>query len=194
MQESILRIMVEVADLGVQVAKNTEVITSVEQVAEVLISCLKHNKKILIAGNGGSAAEAQHFAAELVCRFERDRKGFPAIALTTDASILTAWGNDCDFHDVFARQIGALGSIDDVFFGISTSGNSKNVIEGLKVAKEKGLITIGLIGNNGGKMKELCDYSIIVPATNTARIQEVQLMIIHILSGLIETHGTVTTV
>jgi len=151
-----------------------------------LKNCFNNGSKLLIAGNGGSAADSQHFAAEIVGRYKKERRGYPAIALTTDTSILTAWGNDYDFESVFSRQIESLGQQGDIFLGISTSGNSKNVILAVKKAKEMGMITIGLLGNNGGNLKDLVDMSIIVPSTNTARIQEVHITIIHILCEEIE--------
>ncbi len=142
--------------------------------------------KILIFGNGGSAADAQHLAAELVNRFKKERAPLPAIALTTDTSILTAVANDYDFSEVFSKQILALGKKGDIAFGISTSGKSPNVINALKVAKELGLYTVGLSGGDGGLMKELCDYLILVPSMETPRIQEGHLLFLHIFSELLE--------
>ena len=154
--------------------------------ALVIIDSLKNGGKILICGNGGSAADSQHFAAELVGRFKKDRKPLPAIALTTDTSILTAWSNDYSFDTVFSRQIQALGNKNDVLFAITTSGNSKNIIEAVKIAKEMGIFTISLTGNNGGIIKEIADISIIVPSSDTARIQQAHSVIIHILCNIIE--------
>jgi len=154
--------------------------------ALVIIDSLKNGGKILICGNGGSAADSQHFAAELVGRFKKDRKPLPAIALTTDTSILTAWSNDYSFDTVFSRQIQALGNKNDVLFAITTSGNSKNIIEAVKIAKEMGIFTISLTGNNGGRIKEIADISIIVPSSDTARIQQAHSVIIHILCNIIE--------
>ncbi|QER42203.1 D-sedoheptulose 7-phosphate isomerase [Thermodesulfobacterium sp. TA1] len=142
--------------------------------------------KILIFGNGGSAADAQHLAAELVNRFKKERKPLPAIALTTDTSILTAVSNDYDFSQVFVKQILALGKKGDLALGISTSGNSPNVIEGLKTAKELGLYTVGLTGGTGGKMKPWCDHLIVVPSQDTPRIQEGHLLFLHLFSELLE--------
>jgi D-sedoheptulose 7-phosphate isomerase len=140
----------------------------------------------LIAGNGGSAADAQHFAGEIVGRFKKERKGYPAIALTTDASIITSWANDYDFNTIFSRQIEALGKEGDVFLGISTSGNSKNIIEAVKKAKEMGIFCICLLGKDGGELKNLTDLSIIIPSDNTPRIQECHIMIIHIICEELE--------
>jgi len=142
--------------------------------------------KILIFGNGGSAADAQHLAAELVNRFKKERAPMPAIALTTDTSILTAIANDYDFSEVFSKQILALGKKGDIALGISTSGKSSNVIEALKVAKKLGLYTIGLSGGDGGLMKDFCDYLILVPSRETPRIQEGHLLFLHIFSELLE--------
>ncbi len=142
--------------------------------------------KILIFGNGGSAADAQHLAAELVNRFKKERAPMPAIALTTDTSILTAIANDYDFSEVFSKQILALGKKGDIALGISTSGKSPNVIEALKVAKKLGLYTVGLSGGNGGLMRDFCDYLILVPSRETPRIQEGHLLFLHIFSELLE--------
>jgi len=142
--------------------------------------------KIFIFGNGGSAADAQHLAAELVNRFKKERAPMPAIALTTDTSILTAIANDYDFSEVFSKQILALGKKGDIALGISTSGKSSNVIEALKVAKKLGLYTIGLSGGDGGLMRDFCDYLILVPSRETPRIQEGHLLFLHIFSELLE--------
>ncbi|MCD6490522.1 MAG: D-sedoheptulose 7-phosphate isomerase [Thermodesulfobacterium sp.] len=147
---------------------------------------ISKNGKILIFGNGGSAADAQHLAAELVNRFKKERSPMPAIALTTDTSILTAVANDYDFSEVFSKQILALGKKGDIALGISTSGKSANVISALKVAKKLGMHTVGLSGGDGGLMKELCDYLILVPSYETPRIQEGHLLFLHIFSELLE--------
>ena len=145
-----------------------------------------YKRQILIFGNGGSAADAQHLAAELVNRFKKERAPMPAIALTTDTSILTAIANDYDFSEVFSKQILALGKKGDIALGISTSGKSSNVIEALKVAKKLGLYTVGLSGGNGGLMRDFCDYLILVPSRETPRIQEGHLLFLHIFSELLE--------
>jgi len=164
-----------------------ELINLIVEVGNRLIEIYKNGNKLLIAGNGGSAADAQHIAGELVSKFYFDRPALPAIALTTDTSIITAIGNDYGYEKLFSRQIEANGVKGDAFLGISTSGNSKNIIEGLKVAKEKGLLTIGLTGYSGGKMKELCDYCICcVPSNETPRIQESHILVGHILCSVIE--------
>uniref|UniRef100_A0A7V6CEG3 Phosphoheptose isomerase n=1 Tax=Thermodesulfobacterium geofontis TaxID=1295609 RepID=A0A7V6CEG3_9BACT len=161
----------------------TEKIIEVVHLAQKVIS---KNGKILIFGNGGSAADAQHLAAELVNRFKKERAPLPAIALTTDTSILTAVANDYDFSQIFSKQILALGKKGDIALGISTSGKSSNVISALKVAKKLGLYTVGLSGGDGGLMKEVCDYLILVPSFETPRIQEGHLLFLHIFSELLE--------
>jgi D-sedoheptulose 7-phosphate isomerase len=160
-----------------------------EKIIEVVLLAKKvisRNGKILIFGNGGSAADAQHLAAELVNRFKKERAPLPAIALTTDTSILTAIANDYDFSQIFSKQILALGKKGDMALGISTSGKSSNVISALKVAKEIGLYTVGLSGGDGGLMKDVCDYLILVPSFETPRIQEGHLLFLHIFSELLE--------
>ncbi len=153
----------------------------IEQAARMIHDCLRAGKKVLFFGNGGSASDSQHMAAEFVGRYEKERRGYPAIALTTDTSILTAVGNDYGFERVFERQIEALGEPGDVAMGISTSGNSPNVILGIQKAKSKGLKTIVLAGKDGGKLKSLADLALVVPSSKTARIQESHIMIGHIL-------------
>lgn len=154
--------------------------------AKIIINSIKKGGKLLICGNGGSAADSQHFAAELVGRFKKDRKALSAISLTVDTSILTAWSNDYSFDTVFSRQVEAIGKKGDVLFGISTSGNSPNVIEALKVANKMGIYTIALSGNDGGKIKKYAKLNIIVPANDTPRIQEAHILIIHILCSIVE--------
>ena len=140
----------------------------------------------MIAGNGGSAADAQHFAGELVGKFLIKRKALPAIALTTDTSIITSLSNDISYDIIFQRQLEAISKNDDVFIGLSTSGNSKNIIEAMKYCRENGIITIGITGETGGKMKELSDLLINVPSNETQRIQESHLMIYHIICEFVE--------
>ena len=158
----------------------------IEVAASVLAWALKTGKKVLFCGNGGSAADAQHLAAEFVGRYLLEREGLPAIALTTDTSILTAVANDYDFANVFARQVQALGNNGDVLIGISTSGNSPNVVRAIEVAKAKGLATIGFTGQGGGKMRELCDVCLAVDSKVTARTQEMHILMGHILCELLD--------
>ena len=158
----------------------------IEVAASVLAWALKTGKKVLFCGNGGSAADAQHLAAEFVGRYLLEREGLPAIALTTDTSILTAVANDYDFANVFARQVQALGNNGDVLIGISTSGNSPNVVRAIEVAKAKGLATIGFTGQGGEKMRELCDVCLAVDSKVTARTQEMHILMGHILCELLD--------
>ncbi len=159
---------------------------NIEKAARAIITSLAAGAKLLVFGNGGSAADSQHIAAELVGRFKKERRGLAAIALTTDTSILTALGNDYGYDSIFSRQVEALGLEGDIAMGISTSGNSKNVIAALKKAKSSGIRTIGLTGAGGGTMKEVCDFLIAVDSKNTPRIQEAHTLIGHILCELIE--------
>lgn len=154
--------------------------------AELIIEAYGHNKKLMLCGNGGSAADAQHIAAELVGRFKRERRGLPAIALTTDTSIMTAVANDYWYDLLFARQIEALGDKGDVLAAISTSGNSVNVIRAVEAANFKGLRTIGFLGGDGGKLKDLVELPLVVPAQDSDRIQEVHILIGHIICDLID--------
>lgn len=156
------------------------------QAVESILELFKRNGKVLFFGNGGSAADSQHIAAEFIGRFKKERRALPAIALTTDTSILTALGNDYSFDVIFARQVEGLGSRGDLAFGISTSGNSRNVIEGIRAAKKTGLKTISLTGCGGGKLAPLTDISIIVPSSETARIQESHLCVAHAICELVE--------
>lgn len=163
-------------------------VDAIEKAAMLMIDALKKGKKILICGNGGSAADAQHIAAELVVRLKGsfNRPAIPAMALTVDTSILTAGGNDYGFDSIFSRQVEAYGQPGDVLVGISTSGNSPNVIEAIRKAREKNLVCIGLLGGTGGKIKPLVDHSIVVPSDVTAHIQESHITIGHIICDLIE--------
>ena len=174
---------------------NAEFIEQIKTVSKVIIEAYQQGNKTLIAGNGGSAADAQHLAGEFVSRFYFDRPGLSSIALTTDTSILTAIGNDYGYGQLFARQVQANGNKGDVFLGISTSGNSKNILEALKICKEKEIITVCMTGETGGAMEGLCDYCLKVPSNETPRIQEVHIMIGHIVCSIVDalaktTHAT----
>lgn len=166
--------------------KDSNLIAQIRSCAEIIINAYKNNKKTLLAGNGGSAADAQHIAGEFVSRFFFDRPGLASIALTTDTSILTAIGNDYGYNFLFARQLEAQGRKGDIFIGISTSGNSDNILEALKVCKERGIVSIGLTGKLGGKMEDLCNICIKVPSIDTPRIQESHILIGHIICCLVE--------
>ena len=148
--------------------------------------CIKNGGKILIMGNGGSAADAQHIAAEIVGRFKKERKGLPAIALTTDTSIITSVGNDYGYDYIFARQIEALCRAEDLVIGITTSGNSANVVSAMQAAKQIGATTVGLTGGTGGKLIEICQHNLIMPSSVTARIQEAHIFVGHCLCEILE--------
>ena len=154
--------------------------------AECTAAAMQQGRKLMVAGNGGSAADSQHLVAEFVSRLTVDRRALPAIALTVDTSILTAIGNDYDYQNVFERQVEALGQRGDVFLALSTSGNSKNILKGLARARAKSIKTIGFSGNGGGRMAELCDYSVVVPSSVTMNIQECHIALEHIFCMLVE--------
>lgn len=158
----------------------------IQQAADVSVHALKQGKKILFAGNGGSAADAQHWAGELVSRFYYDRPGLPGIALTTDTSILTAIGNDYGYDYVFARQVEALGQQGDVLYAISTSGNSRNIVRAVEAARDRQMVVIGFTGHGGGQMADMCNLCFRVPSDETPRIQEGHEALGHMLCALIE--------
>ncbi len=167
-----------------------EIVGPVHSAGEIMVTCLLDNKKILCCGNGGSAGDAQHFSSELLNRFEMERPGLPAMALTTDSSTLTSIANDYAYEDIFAKQIRALGRQSDVLLAISTSGTSENVCRAIVAVHEREMKVVALTGRDGGRMADLLDESdveIRVPATRTARIQEVHLVVIHCLCDLIDT-------
>lgn len=180
--------------IKVQLADHTALMQEIEKTLTVKISAtvtllqdaLSNGRKLLVMGNGGSAADAQHFAAEIIGRFKLERPALPAIALTTDSSVLTAIGNDYGFEAVFSRQVEGLGLPGDVVFGISTSGNSPNVLAALSRARDLGCKTVALLGRDGGTIKTVADISIIVPSNDTPRIQEGHITIIHIICDLLE--------
>lgn len=161
---------------------------SIEAAGEALSDVLRAGGKIMFCGNGGSAADSQHLASELTGRFIKDRRPLAALALSTDSSALTCIGNDYSFADIFVRQVQGLGRAGDALVGISTSGNSANVVRAFDYAREAGITTIGLLGRNGGVLRDLSDIAIIVPSETTARIQEAHILIGHTLCGLIEAH------
>jgi len=161
-------------------------INEIKEIIKHLIKCLKTKKKIVIFGNGGSAADAQHIVAEFIGRFQLERKTLPAIALTSNSSILTALANDYSFETIFSRQCEGLVEKGDVVIGISTSGNSKNVKKGIEVSKKMGAITIGLLGTKGGSIGKICDISIIINSSSTPRIQEAHRTIYHIICEEVE--------
>ncbi len=156
------------------------------EASQLITTALKNSKKLMICGNGGSAADSQHIAAEFTGRFVKDRAPIAALALSTDTSALTCIGNDYSFNEIFSRQLKALGLEGDCLLAISTSGNSENVMQAVRAANEMGISTIGLLGRDGGELKSLCDLSIIVPSDITARIQEAHILIGHTLCGSVE--------
>jgi D-sedoheptulose 7-phosphate isomerase len=161
-------------------------IDAVAEAASALVECYRRGGKVIVFGNGGSAADSQHLAAELVVRFEKERKSLPCVALTTNTSILTATSNDYDFSRIFSRQIEALADPSDVVVAISTSGNSENVLEGARAARAKKVPVIALTGRDGGKLVKESDIAIVARAENTARIQEIHVTVIHILCKIVE--------
>ncbi|MFA5113846.1 MAG: D-sedoheptulose 7-phosphate isomerase [Candidatus Margulisiibacteriota bacterium] len=184
MQEMIKKELHDSIETKQQVVKT--LVPAIEKAARLMITALRDGKKIFFFGNGGSAADAQHLAAELIGRFQKERRALPAIALTTDSSILTALANDYGFDVVFARQIEGLAQKGDLAFGLSTSGNSRNVLAGLKKARELGCRTIGLLGCDGGQIAGSVDLAVTIPCRATPRIQEAHITIGHILCQLIE--------
>jgi len=159
---------------------------TVVRAAAMLVAALRGGGKAMFCGNGGSAADSQHLAAELVGRFERERRALPGLALTVDTSALTAIANDYGYEDVFARQVRALGRPGDLLVGLSTSGNSPNVLAAFAAARDGGIATLGLSGAGGGRMREACDLLIAVPSTRTARVQEMHIAVGHVLCGIAE--------
>jgi D-sedoheptulose 7-phosphate isomerase len=178
--------MTQTRDVYESMLADRDLQVKVTEAAYACVKSLKNDGKVLLAGNGGSAADAQHIAGELVSRFLFDRPGLPAMALTTDTSILTAIGNDYGYEKLFERQVQANGKAGDVLIVYSTSGKSVNIIKALEKAKEMGLVTIGLTGNKGGPMVDLCDHLLAVPSSETPKIQEGHLGIGHIICGIIE--------
>jgi D-sedoheptulose 7-phosphate isomerase len=161
-------------------------LSQIVEITELTAQCLKKDGKVILFGNGGSASDSQHIAAELVGRFRRERAGLPAIALTVNTSIITALANDYGYEVVFSRQIEALGEKNDLAIGISTSGKAKNVSAGIRQAKKMGLKTVALTGGDGGELSKLADVSLVVPASVTARVQEAHITIGHIICELVE--------
>ncbi len=176
----------ESVKLNTEILSDLSLLTIIKEMSLVIIKGYRNKKKLILFGNGGSAADAQHIAAELVNRFELERMALPAIALTTDTSILTSIANDYDYSKVFARQVEALTEKGDVVIGISTSGTSLSVIKGIEVARERGAKTIGLTGESGGELAEVVDLVLKVPSNDTPRIQEAHITILHIICHLVE--------
>ena len=185
MQDKIKKDIIENINMNENIIKSC--LSLIEEASLIMINCIKNKGKIIWCGNGGSAADAQHLATELMGGMtSHDRKPIPSIALTTDSSFLTAWSNDTDFESVFSRQVQGLGQPEDVLVGITTSGNSDNVIAAIKQAKYKNMKTVVLTGQSGGMIKDLADITIYIPSNNTQRIQEAHIMTGQIICGLIE--------
>jgi D-sedoheptulose 7-phosphate isomerase len=185
-QTAVKEQLLETAHNLEQMAADCSLVGMIAAVAEKCIEALRRGNKILFAGNGGSAADAQHLAGELVSRFAYDRPGLAAFALTTDTSVMTAIGNDYGYEQLFARQAQAVGIAGDVFVGISTSGRSPNILAGLRVAREGRLVTVGMTGRHGAQMGELCDHLLRVPSDSTPRIQEGHIAIGHAICRIVE--------
>ena len=185
--EQVIKTITESSNL---ILNSRDLSAKIEESINEIIKCFKTGNKIIIFGNGGSAADAQHIVAEFIGRFQKERKSLPAISLTTDSSIITSLSNDYSYEIVFSRQCESLVSKGDVVIGISTSGNSKNVEKGIKTAKSMGAVTIGLLGGDGGIINNVVDIPIVVKSTNTARIQEVHRVIYHIICGIVEEKST----
>lgn len=183
MVENILKKSIEVKK---GLLNNKEFLENINNAIDKIVNCINAGNKVLIMGNGGSAADAQHFAGEFINRFLMERSPLPAIALSTDSSVLTCIGNDYSFDDVFKKQVEALGKKGDILIGITTSGNSRNILEALKIAKDRDIFTIGLLGKDGGKAKDYCNINIIVNSESTPRIQEVHITVIHIICEIVE--------
>ncbi len=166
--------------------QNEELLNKIVEVCKLCVELYKGKNKTILAGNGGSAADAQHIAAELVGRYGFDRPSIPSLALTTDTSNLTAIGNDYGYDKIFSRQLEGMGQEGDIFIGISTSGNSKNIINAFEVAKQKGIKTVALVGRDGGEMAKMADIALVVPSDSTPRIQESHILIGHIICDIIE--------
>ena len=186
MQEKIIDLINESIRNFSNISNDEHMISLIEQISDIIITALNNENKLLLCGNGGSAADAQHIAAELSGRFEMDRKALNAQALHVNSSYLTAVANDYGFEDVYSRMIEASAKSGDVLIALSTSGNSKNVINAIKKANQMQMVTIGFSGNDGGNMKDLCKYNLIIPSDNTARIQEAHILVGHIICKLIE--------
>ena len=168
-------------------SKTKELLESnIAQAAKIISQTLEKRNRVILFGNGGSAADAQHFAAELSGRYKKERVALPGIAISTDTSAMSAIGNDYGFEFVFSRQVQAIANCGDVLFGISTSGNSPNVLNAFKEGKKIGCFCMGLSGKGGGSMNEVCDLNLVIPSNHTPRIQEAHILVIHILCGLIE--------
>ena len=186
MQESIINLINESVRTFTNISKDQHQVVLIENITNAILNAFKSDNKLLLCGNGGSAADAQHIAAELSGRFEIDRKPLNAEALHVNSSFVTAVANDYGYEEVYSRMVEAIGKNGDILLALSTSGNSKNVIRAIEKANSLGLITIGFSGKDGGAMQNLCKYNLIIPSDNTARIQEAHILVGHIICKLIE--------
>lgn len=176
----------ESIEAKMRLLENKELLNILEDLSNVIVKALQNGNKLVLCGNGGSASDALHFAGEIVGRFQKERKAWSAVVLNADVATMTAIANDYEYDDVFARQTEGHIRLGDIFIGISTSGNSENILRAAKVAKEKGAVTAALLGKNGGKIKSEVDYPIVIPNNVTARVQECHILLIHILCEIIE--------
>ena len=186
MQESIINLINESVRTFTNISKDQHQVVLIENITNTILNAFKSDNKLLLCGNGGSAADAQHIAAELSGRFEIDRKPLNAEALHVNSSFVTAVANDYGYEEIYSRMLEAIGKNGDILLALSTSGNSKNIIRAIEKANSLGLITIGFSGNDGGAMQNLCKYNLIIPSDNTARIQEAHILVGHIICKLIE--------
>ncbi len=186
MEKNVRDILNESIRVKKKIVDDPSLLSQISQISSLIVEAYRKEKKVLLFGNGGSAADAQHIAGELVNRLHLERDALAAIALTTDSSVLTSIANDYDYSRIFARQVEALANKGDVVIGISTSGSSSNIIEAIRVAKEKGAKTVGFTGKEGGKLAELVDFLISVPSDETPRVQESHITILHIICCLVE--------
>ena len=186
MQEIIINLINESVRTFTNISKDQHLVVLIENITNTILNAFKSDNKLLLCGNGGSAADAQHIAAELSGRFEIDRKPLNAEALHVNSSFVTAVANDYGYEEIYSRMVEAIGKNGDILLALSTSGNSKNIIRAIEKANSLGLITIGFSGNDGGAMQNLCKYNLIIPSDNTARIQEAHILVGHIICKLIE--------
>ena len=186
MQENIVNLINESVRTFTNISKDQHQVVLIENITNTILNAFKNDNKLLLCGNGGSAADAQHIAAELSGRFEIDRKPLNAEALHVNSSFVTAVANDYGYEEIYSRMVEAIGKNGDILLALSTSGNSKNIIRAIEKANSLGLITIGFSGNDGGAMQNLCKYNLIIPSDNTARIQEAHILVGHIICKLIE--------
>ena len=186
MQESIINLINDSVRTFTNISKDQHQVVLIENITNTILNAFKSDNKLLLCGNGGSAADAQHIAAELSGRFEIDRKPLNAEALHVNSSFVTAVANDYGYEEIYSRMVEAIGKNGDILLALSTSGNSKNIIRAIEKANSLGLITIGFSGNDGGDMQNLCKYNLIIPSDNTARIQEAHILVGHIICKLIE--------